>query len=209
MGLESTEGVEVGKDVELEVKALNEKGQAFIDAQPAAENPALEKEADRARRRRLQEKLKGAKTTKDLKKLMRELGADGEADAEEKLASGVVAKPLEPGQKPGWPPPSSIAFVEPMLVDALRDSGAALRGFVTSDDATGDALRAVCECMSGEPGEKLAKAWAPLVALYMPSIMMSPYAPAVIGTAGFALTVTAAVNNALDEREKKEKAKTP
>jgi hypothetical protein len=176
------------------------------DVKRPADEAARAKEADRAKRRRLLEKLKGAKDADELRKLMGKYaggakleGAD--ADLDQVLAAGP-AEPLEPGQRPGWPKPSEVDEIETMLRDGLKSTGD-FGVFVVGkamNPRTPEAIiaTAVATCLKEEPGEQLARAWAPLVALYAPKVLLTPHAQAVLGTAKGVAMIVASVQATMD-----------
>lgn len=151
-------------------------------------------EADRAKKRRLLEKLKQAKTSTEALELMKKLGGGADPDAPATAVDQVKPEKLEPGQKPGWPKPSEVAVIEPFLADAFQETGSALTvgAALIEDQDMALLVRAMGTVLSGEGGAKLASKWAPLVALYAPAFLGTPHFAAIAGTVAFAVAVKSA-----------------
>ena len=160
---------------------------ASDQVKPAADVDRRAKEAARAKRRRLEAKLKdGAKDAKTEAALKK--------DAEEKAPEKEKEK-LEPGQLPGWPAPSTVAQVLPLLEVSFKKSGGILAG-VTSQDTAGDWMRGAGKVLQGDGGKQLAEAWAPVLAIYLPHFLTTPHGQAVVATS---LVVAAVVQAAQAE----------
>lgn len=207
------------EDTSLEAEASTSPSDAppaEVDAAATKENARREKEAQRARVRRLTDKLKATKSEGELKALMRKMAlGEEEAETVAKLEGG--AQVLEPGQKPGWPPPSEILQWEATLGETLATAGELVGPLVAAAVSHGylepSAQRvsdAVCAVMGqvqgdgqdkravpGPAGERLAKAWAPIAAKYAPAILVSPWWGAAFGTLGAGVIIGAAVSEAL------------
>lgn len=179
---------------------------AELEAKKPADEAARAKEADRARRRRVMDKLKSAKSEDELRKLMQKYS--GVAGLDESEASLTPAAPLEPGQRPGWPAPSKVQQVEAMLKDAIAGTAEVAESLVTGfagDPAQNEGALigvtiAACFKKHAAPGERLAEAWAPLVALYAPAWMETPGFAAAIGTMQVGGLVLASVKATLEQR---------
>lgn len=177
--------------------------------------------AEKAKQRRMLKKLKEAKSNDEMIRML--TGATSEEPEEKRTKKAAApAEELEPGQKKGWPKPSEIASFEGALKSVFALAGSGAGAAVAIMDGAGqlktqeERLLAVAvstgiqKSLEGSAGDKLAEAWAPIAAKYLPDFFTSPWFPAVIGTAAAGNEIRKAINEemnrAVDEIERRQRA---
>jgi hypothetical protein len=197
---------------------LSELAAAEVVAEVPADAPAVEEqiapvdgearkaEAARGRMRRAKEKLKKAKTELQLREIAREIAGDESGDSETKAEaeSAATDTPAEP--KALEPTPDQVQQAEELVKDvcvALADTaeiaGPMLAAKVAESDPQRAALLQIASvgtaaALRKDAGDKLAAAWAPLLAKYMPRVATaSPWGKALAGTYAAAVSIGASI----------------
>lgn len=155
--------------------APKKRGRKPLDAQGRARS------AERAAVRRLLKKVEDSGTAEELMERLEQARRGAEtpppvapADAAPPAVAGEPVVVLEPGQQPGWPPPSVVAQFQPLalmlwsgIATVLEPTRYALKPKTIEVDGT--ELRV-------EPVTQLASATAPVMAKYLSVAATSPEA---------------------------------
>lgn len=188
--------------------------EAPADAPPPVEEQTLAPidgearaaEASRGRMRRAKEKLKKAKTEKQLREIAREISADEAGDGETKAEAEAATADTPAEPKALEPTADQVKAARALVQEVCAAAGQTIalvpamaagrleamdeqRRFLVLITCTGAGA-----ALQKDAGEKLAAAWAPILAKYMPKVAnASPWGKAFAGTYAAAVSIGASI----------------